>query len=181
MAETVGDAADEAIMTRVKLKDRAALRELYVRHAAPLRAFVAHVLGDPSDAADVVQESFLAVWDGAAGFRDHLSFRAWLYRIGRNKAIDRLRRSSREVARDPDETVPDSDPDPEQVALASEDQMRVQTCLGKLSGAHRRVVSLAFFEGLTYREIAVIEEVSEGTVKSRVFHAKQLLMHCLTQ
>lgn len=180
MAESLGDQTDEAIMQRVKNADRRALRELYDRHAGPLTGFVGQTLGDPVEAADIVHECFIAVWDGAARFREDLSFRAWLYTIGRNKAVDRLRKGSREVLGDPDPTMPDLDPDPEQAAAACEDRDRVRICLDKLSGTHRRVVSLSFFEGMTYREIADVESVSEGTVKSRVFHAKKLLMHCLS-
>ncbi len=168
-------------MARVKNADQAALRILYDRHAAGLTAFVGQTLGDRVEAADIVHETFISAWERAASFRENLSLRAWLYTIGRNKAIDRLRKSRREVLRDPDPTIPDLDPNPEQVALVSEDTSRVRECVEKLSATHRNVVSLAFFEGLPYREIAEIEGVNEGTVKSRIFHAKKLLMHCLSQ
>jgi len=172
---------DEALMERVKRADKAGLRELYDRHSGPLTAFVARTLSDPVDAADIVHEAFISVWDGSAKFRENTSFRAWLYRIARNKAIDRLRKNKREVLSEPDDTVPDSDPDPAEIAEICEDRSRVRACLEKLSATHHRVVSLSFFEGMTYREIANVEDVSEGTIKSRIFHAKKLLMHCLTQ
>lgn len=168
-------------MGQVKHADKAALRLLYERHAAGLTAFVGQTLGDPVEAADIVHEAFISVWEKASAFRETLSFRAWLYTIGRNKAVDRLRKGTRTVLREPDHAQPDLDPDPEQVVLACDDVSRVRACLEKLSSAHRRVVSLAFYEDLTYREISGIEDVSEGTVKSRIFHAKKLLMHCLSQ
>jgi len=181
MPETLETLTDEQLMTRVKAADPLALRVLYDRHAAGLTAFVGQTLGDRVEGADIVHETFIAVWERAASFRDNLSLRAWLYTIGRNKAIDHLRKSRREVLREADPELPDMDPDPEQVAMVSEDKARVRDCLEKLSSTHRNVVSLAFFEGLTYREIAAIEGVNEGTIKSRVFHAKKLLMHCLSQ
>ncbi|MEL6530430.1 MAG: RNA polymerase sigma factor [Pseudomonadota bacterium] len=173
--------SDEALMEKVKQADKASLRVLYDRHSGPLSAFVGKSLSDPVDAADIVHEAFISVWDGSAKFRENTSFRAWLYRIARNKAIDRLRKNKREVLAEPDDTIPDSDPDPGEVAEICEDRDRVRACLEKLSAAHRKVVSLSFFEGMTYREIADVEDVSEGTIKSRIFHAKKLLMHCLTQ
>lgn len=171
---------DEALMERVKQSDKAALRVLYERYSGPLMAYVGRTLSDPVDAADIVHEAFIGLWDGSAKFRENTSLRAWLYTIARNKAIDRLRKTRREVLAEADEAVPDSDPDPGEVAEICEDRSRVRACLEKLSAAHRRVVSLSFFEGMTYREIADVEDVSEGTVKSRIFHAKKLLMHCLS-
>jgi RNA polymerase sigma-70 factor (ECF subfamily) len=181
MAGSLGSLSDEELMSQVKGGDRSALRELYERYSAPLCAFLGQMLHNHAEAADILHETFLGVWETAAGFRDNHSFRAWLYTIGRNKAIDRMRKSAREVLGEPDPNLPDLDPDPEQAAAASEDESRVRACLEKLSAGHRRVVSLAFFEGMTYREIAEVEGLSEGTVKSRVFHAKQLLMHCLSR
>jgi len=168
-------------MGRVKRADKSALRELYDRHAAGLTAFVAQTINDPVEAADVVHETFISVWEKADGFREDLSLKSWLYTIGRNKGVDQFRKSSKTVLREPDPTLPDNDPDPEQVALVCDDQARVRACVEKLSPSHRRSVVLAFFEGLAYRDIAEIEGVNEGTVKSRIFHAKKLLMHCLTR
>ena len=172
---------DHDLMQRVKQADKASLRVLYDRHSGPLSAFVAQTLSDPVDAADIVHEAFISVWDGSAKFRENTSFKAWLYTIARNKAIDRLRKTKREVLGEPDTTAPDLDPNPAEIAEACEDRSRVRACLEKLSATHRRVVSLSFFEGMTYREIADLEDVSEGTVKSRIFHAKKLLMHCLSR
>jgi len=181
MSATRLDPSDEELMRRVKRSDTAALRTLYDRHAAGLTAFVGQTLGDAVEAADIVHETFISVWDKAQGFRETLSFKAWLYTIGRNKAIDRLRKGSKTVLREPDPSLPDSDPDPEEIAQIAQDSERVRECLEKLSDSHRRVVSLAFYEDLNYREISEIESVREGTVKSRIFHAKKLLMHCLSQ
>ena len=181
MSDTLDTLTDEQLMAKVKQADRAALRKLYDRHAAGLTAFAAQTLSDPVEAADIVHETFISVWEKAEGFRENLSFKSWLFTIGRNKSVDRLRKGSRMTLGDPDTEVPDLDPNPEQVALNCEDTGRVRACLEKLSDAHRRVVSLAFYEDIAYREIAEIEDVSEGTVKSRIFHAKKLLMHCLSQ
>ena len=179
--ENFDNPSDEALMERVKQADKAALRILYDRYSAPLTAFVGKSLSDPIDAADIVHEAFISVWEGSGKFRENTSFRAWLYTIARNKSVDRMRKTGREVLGEPDTTIPDLDPDPAAVAEMCEDRSRVRACLEKLSAAHRKVVSLSFFEGMTYREIAEIEDVSEGTVKSRIFHAKKLLMHCLSQ
>jgi len=182
MPDDLDTLTDGELMVRVKTADQLALRAIYSRHSAGLTAFVSQTLGgDVEAAADIVHETFIRVWEAPESFREDVSLRAWLYTIGRNKAIDRLRKNRREVLRDPDPAIPDLDPDPEQCAVIGEDKRRVRECLEKLSATHRNVVSLSFFEGLTYHEVGSIEGVSEGTVKSRIFHAKKLLMHCLSQ
>jgi RNA polymerase sigma-70 factor (ECF subfamily) len=73
----------------------------------------------------------------------------------------------------------DTAPDPEAVALAASDAERVRSCLSKLKPAHLTVIRLAFYEDMTYAEIAEVEGAPEGTIKTRIFHAKKLLMRCL--
>jgi RNA polymerase sigma-70 factor (ECF subfamily) len=138
------------------------------------------MLGSRAEASDIVHDIFVSLWDGSAQFRHDASLRGWLFTIARNKVIDRLRRSGREVPREPDVNLPDQAADPEQVAQAAQLREQVAACLEKLSGAHRRAIMLSFYEDFSYREIATIEATTEGTIKSRVFHAKQLLMHCLS-
>jgi RNA polymerase sigma-70 factor (ECF subfamily) len=176
-----GGDSDALLMQRVQDGDTASLKLLYDRHSPGLSGFIERMLGSPAEAADIVHDIFVSLWDGSAQFRRDSSMRAWLYTIARNKAIDRLRRSGREVPREPDVNLPDIAADPEQVAQATQQRERVAACLDKLSDAHRRAVLFSFYEDFTYREIADIEGTSEGTIKSRIFHAKQLLMHCLTR
>jgi RNA polymerase sigma-70 factor, ECF subfamily len=62
---------------------------------------------------------------------------------------------------------------------AASDARRVRACIEKLSPPHRRVIQLAFYDELDYAEISQIEQAAEGTIKTRIFHAKRLLRHCL--
>lgn len=176
-----GENDDALLMQRVRDGDAASLRLLYDRHSPALAAFAERILGNRAEATDIVHDIFVSLWDGSAQFRRDASLRAWLYTIARNKAIDRLRRSGREIPREPDVNLPDLAADPEKVAQATQERERVAACLDKLSDAHRRAVLFSFYDDFTYREIADIEGTSEGTIKSRIFHAKQLLMHCLTR
>ncbi|WP_181164521.1 RNA polymerase sigma factor [Amaricoccus solimangrovi] len=171
--------SDEALIARVAQGDRAAMKRLYDRVSDPLFRFLRARLRDPFEAADVSQETFLEVWRGAARFEGRSSARTWILGIARNRAIDRMRRSGREIPAEPDETIADEAPDPEAVAEAASDAARVRACLDGLSDAHRAAVELAFFQGLAYREIAEVEGIPEGTVKTRILHAKQLLKRCL--
>lgn len=177
----LGEESDAVLMQRVQHGDRASLKLLYERHSLGLTGFAERMLGSPAEAADIVHDIFVSLWDGSAQFRRNTSLRAWLYTIARNKAIDRMRRGGRAISCEPDVNLPDRNPDPEMVAQTAQQRERVIACLAKLSDVHRRAVMLSFYEDFTYREIAVIEGTREGTIKSRVFHAKQLLMHCLSR
>ena len=102
-----------------------------------------------------------------------------MFGIARNKAVDRMRRGAREVLAEPDDSLPDDAPNPEAVVVAASDAARVRECMGRLSDTHRSAIHLAFWRELPYGEIAEIEGVPVGTVKTRILHAKRLLMHCL--
>lgn len=166
-------------LARIALGDKAAMKALYTEYAADLTRFLAVKVGDPVEAADLVHETMLEVWRHAERYEGRGSLRAWIYSIARNKAVDRIRKARRHVLTDETPEQPDGTPDPAALLSASEDAQRLRTCVEKLSPAHRAVIHLAFFEELTYEEIAEIEGCPVGTVKTRIFHAKKLLMHCV--
>lgn len=178
VAEGVGD---QELVQRVAAGDQAAMRVLYERHHDALHAFIRGRCGDEATAADVVHNAMLEVWRGAARFAGAASVKSWIFTIARNKLIDRYRQGGRFQLVDEVPDTADELPDPEAVAIAAKDARRVRACLDKLKEAHRAVIRLAFFDDLSYDEIGAIERVPVGTVKTRIFHAKQLLMRCLGQ
>ena len=172
---------DTDLLRRVGAGDRAALKALYERHADALHKFLRYRLRDPFEAGDVVHEVFLEIWRGAARFEGRAAPRTWIFGIARHKAVDRMRRGTREIATpEPDTGIADDAPDAEAVVVAASDAARLRACIETLSDSHRSVIHLAYYEELPYGEIAVIEGVPVGTVKTRVMHAKRLLLHCLT-
>ena len=170
---------DAGLVARVGAGDKAAMKLLYDAHSDALYHFIRTRLRDPFEAADVMQEVFLEVWRAAARFEGRAAVRTWIFGIARNKAIDRVRRGARLVLAEPDANLPDDAPNPEALAGAASDAARVRDCIGRLSDAHRSAIHLAFYRELTYGEIAEIEGVPVGTIKTRILHAKRLLMHCL--
>jgi len=162
--------------------DRRAMKQLYEQHQAGLYRFIRTRLNDAFEASDVMQEAFLEVWRNAGRFQGQSSVKTWLYSIARNKAVDRIRKSQRLTLREsPDETVPDDAPSPLSVIEAAGDAARLRECLSKLTGAQQSAVRLTFYEDLSYPEAAEVEGVPLGTIKTRIHHAKKLLMHCLTR
>lgn len=169
-----------ALIRRIGSGDQQAMRDLYLKHGDAIYAFLLGRCGDPALARDSVQDTMLDVWRTASRFSGNSSAKTWLFAIARNKLVDALRKRGKLSFV---EEVPDSideAPNPETAAIAAAESSRLRRCLNKLSNTHRTAIRLAFFEDLTYAEIGEIEAVPTGTIKTRIFHAKQALMRCLS-
>ena len=175
------DEDDRAVLRSVARGDKVALKQLYGRYHPGLIRFVEGRLQDAVEAADVVQETFLSVWRQAEGFEGRSSVKTWIFSIARNKAIDRLRQARKTEPLSDEFDLADPSIDLVAVSEGASDARRLRACIAKLGPHHRRAIQLAFFDDLSYAEIAEIEQTPEGTVKTRIFHAKRLLMYCLTK
>ena len=131
--------------------------------------FIRHLVGDDDLAADLTQDTFLRVHRSLGSFRGESLFRTWLFRIARNVTIDDHRRTARRAP-----TQPLRDAALEAVESASEPGLatELRAALDELPEAQRTAFVLVEVCGLRYREVAVVLDISEGTVKSRVFHAR---------
>ncbi|WP_238367225.1 RNA polymerase sigma factor [Mesobacterium pallidum] len=171
---------DTALLARVADGDMAAMKALYMAHADAMTRFVRGRVRDEAEAADIVHDTMLTVWRGAAGFQGRSSVRSWMLTIARNKVVDVIRKQARVTLGDPDDQLPDDTPDPEAALGAVQDAARLRACVEALPERQRAVVHLAYYEEMPLAEIAGIEAVPEGTVKSRIHAAKQLLLRCLS-
>ncbi|WMS41938.1 RNA polymerase sigma factor [Acuticoccus sp. MNP-M23] len=170
----------EFLLRRIALGDKKAMRALYMSVGPDLDRFIQTRSRDPHEVADIVQETMLEVWRRAATFEGRSSVRTWIYSIACHKAADRWRKSTPTVA-EADDTIADEAASPHAVLEALEDGTALRDCIAKLPAVQRAAVHLAFFCDLPYLDIAAIEGCSVGTVKTRVFHAKRLLLHCLSR
>ncbi|QAA77206.1 MAG: sigma-24 (FecI-like) [Candidatus Bipolaricaulis sibiricus] len=166
-------ADEEQLVARVAEGDGDAFRTLYERYADRVFRYALTLLWDRHLAEDVMQETMVAAWKGAGQFEGRSRVSTWLFGIARHQAF-RARRSDAKGQRVPEET--DEVPDP---APLLEREMHVQRAVESLPPEQREVVYLAFYEGLPYEEIARVQGVPEGTVKSRMFHAKRKLAEVL--
>lgn len=178
-------AGDLALVRAVAAGDQGAVAALWDRHAPVLLGLARRVLNDPADAEEVVQEAFLHLWRQAGRYDpSRASVPTWLALVTRSRAIDRLR--TRGVA-DRTHTAAGQEAGPEQHAsgegasrvLHAERATRVRTELAGLPEEQRRVLELAFFEGLTQREIAERTGIPLGTVKTRTLLAMKKLRTAL--
>lgn len=143
-------------------------------------------LGNPEDAFDVSQETFLRVFRSLSGFKGNSSFSTWLFRVENNICIDYARKASRKrrheqsLVVDTEEgestlEVPDLRYSPEDAVERAQLAESVQRCMRQLSDEHRRVLVLRESAGLSYAEIAEALGIEEGTVKSRIARARETL------
>ncbi len=139
---------DFGLLQRIATRDEAALAELYDRHSRLAYRVIVRILASPSDAEDVLQETFLRVWTRADTYDALLgSPAAWLTRIARNRAIDRLRARRVRINVVVEPAVHAADEAPR---------------------SHRALIEAAFFEGYTHSELATRFGVPLGTVKTRI-------------
>ncbi len=161
--------SSEQLLQLVAAGGEDALAELYDRYGGLGYALALRVLRDRHYAEDAVQEAFVAVWRTAAGFRtERGGARAWILTLVHRRAVDRVRREQRH-ANLAAEWMPGGEAGP--APGASADQLYVRDALASLSPAERKVIGLAYYEGLTQDEIAAALRIPVGTVKSRTARA----------
>lgn len=169
-----------------------AYEELIERFQQPVYGMVYRLLGNASDASDVVQDVFLKVFRNVHCFREQSTLRTWIYRIAVNEAHNHRRWFSRhcrnEVSldseREDDYRSPlPADPgrSPYHQALDSENRTLIEDALTRINPAFRAAVVLRDIENLSYEEIAEILQVSLGTVKSRILRGREALRRELAQ
>ena len=171
-----------AALARVGRGDRVALHEVYQRTASKLFGVCLRIFPEPSDAEDALQDAFVIVWQKAGSFDPaRASPITWLVTLTRNRAIDRLRASGRRLTAPLDLAfdVVDDAPDAEACLIASDDRARVAQCMDTLASSDAMMIRTAFFEGVTYADIADRASVPVGTVKSRIRRALMKLKACL--
>ncbi|ABV94162.1 RNA polymerase [Dinoroseobacter shibae DFL 12 = DSM 16493] len=170
---------DIDLVAQIGMGDKRAMHALYLRYNDAIYAFSLSRAGNPELASDCVHDTMLDVWRTAAKFQGRSSVKTWLFSIARNKLVDALRKRGKHAYVEDVPEVEDTAPNPEAAAIAAAERARLHHCLEGLSGPQRAAVRLAFLEELTYPEVAEIEAVPVGTIKTRIHHAKRALMRCL--
>lgn len=182
MASAPSPASDDlSLLTRAAKGDSAAVLALYDRHASALLALAMRVLGNRDEAEEVLQDSFVKIWQEAAAYdANRAGFRAWACTIVRNRALDLLRRrgtAARTAAVSAED--PEVPPAPDVSASDEETSTRVRAALAELPEAQRKALELAYYEGLTHVEIATRTSAPLGTVKTRILDGMRKLKAAL--
>lgn len=182
----VSSASDEALMKAISRRRYDALAELYDRHGKRLRATIDGVVHEEADADDVLQEIFVQIWDEAVRYSPKAGKPlGWMVTIARRRAIDRLRRRqaySRVRERYQERVTHEASSSPRQaddVFMLNDLRHFLNGCMRVLPRLQREAVELAFFKGLSHREIAAATRAPLGTVKTRLELGLQKLTHAL--
>lgn len=165
--------AEAELLAAVAGGDRAALRELYERHAPWLTLRLSRRCGDPDVVDDAVQDTFLAVWRQAGRYDGRGEVAAWIWGIAIRRLIDGLRRRPRREL--PLAHREETEPSAEEQVLLGIEHGDLGGALGRLSPELRAVVQATVLDGLTTREAGRLLGIPAGTVKTRMMRARAQL------
>lgn len=170
---------------RAQLGDVGALTNLVGAHQERVLHYLESIVGSRDDAEDALQDIWVTVVRKIAKLEDPRAFRAWLYRIARNRALSGLRRRRREgelLVAEVDgieNTFIESDED--EAWFGELDPEALHAAIKDLSPAHREAIVLRYFQGMGYEEISEIASCSIGTIRSRIHYGKVELGRLLTR
>ena len=171
MVETDGD-----LIERIRAGEHLALKTLYARHHVKVFRFAMRILRSESGAEDVVSEVFLDIWRNAAKFEGRSEASTFLLAIARNKAYSQLRKRREDELDDEHAGQIEDQSDTPEAALQKKNKGELlRACMAKLSREHREVMDLAYYHDKSVEEVAEIVGIPEGTVKTRMFHARKKL------
>lgn len=184
-------AAEEELLRRSREGDLEAYDEMVRRYQERIYATIYHMTSNHEDANDLAQETFIKAFHALKSFKGGSSFYTWLYRIAVNKTINFLKQRKNKAQmslddldfhaeHDPDLVALISDKTPRREATLTELQEKLNEAMQKLSESHRLVVTLHDVQGLSHEEIAKIMDCNIGTVRSRLFYARQQLQAYLS-
>lgn len=165
-----GDLRVTALLGKVAAGDESAFATLYDEVAARVLGLARRIIRNHSLAEEVTQEVMVEVWRTAPRFDQHRgSGIGWILMLTHRRAVDRVRRSSAQSARDVNDASAQPVQEPiDEALLRREETAEVRSALDKLTDLQREAIELAYYGGRTYREVAVELEIPEGTAKSRL-------------
>lgn len=183
--------AEMELVRRARKGDMAAYDDLIRRYQERIYATIYHMTSNHEDANDLAQEAFIKAYQALKSFKGGSSFYTWVYRIAVNKTINFLKQRKNRTQMSLNDLDFNAEHDPDLVALISEKtprrdiglselQEKLNAAMQKLSEHHRLVVTLHDVQGLSHEEIAKIMHCNIGTVRSRLFYARQQLQAYLS-
>ena len=176
---SIGREEDQQLIRAIADRDQSAFGVVYQKYNRRIYNYLRHIIQDEVGAEDVLQEVFLAVWQGAARFKQKSSVKTWIYRIAYKQSITWLRRHPRKNNQIGLDDVTDEGSSPEEGAISDIRSAQLQKAMANLTPKHRAVLELAFLQEMSYADIAVILDCPVGTVKSRMSYALRNLSHRL--
>lgn len=180
------ETGDLELVRRTRDGDFEAYNDLVRRYQERIYATIYHMTSNHEDANDLAQDTFIKAFQALNSFKGGSSFYTWIYRIAVNKTINFLKQRKNKAQMSLDDLDLNAEHDPDLVALVSERtprrdaglaelQEKLNEAMQRLSDSHRMAVTLHDIQGMSHEEIAKIMDCNVGTVRSRLFYARQQL------
>ncbi|HYJ86122.1 MAG TPA: sigma-70 family RNA polymerase sigma factor [Pyrinomonadaceae bacterium] len=177
------EATDRDLVATATTGVEGSFEELVRRYQRPISAYVYRMVGDYEAALDLTQEIFIKVYGSLARYRSEFKFSTWIYKIAHNSAVDHLRRNagrerslSSGVEGDQYELPIESGSlSPEQESERRERRLEIEAVVRSLPNAYRELIVLRHSQDLTYEEIVEVTGLPLGTVKNRLFRAREMM------
>jgi RNA polymerase sigma-70 factor, ECF subfamily len=177
------DATDRDLVATATTGVEGSFEELVRRYQRPISAYVYRMVGDYEAALDLTQEIFIKVYGSLARYRSEFKFSTWIYKIAHNSAVDHLRRNagrerslvSGTEGDQYDLPIESTSLSPEQESERRERRLEIEAVVRSLPNAYRELIVLRHSQDLTYEEIVEVTGLPLGTVKNRLFRAREMM------
>ena len=182
-AKEISSVSDRDLVSSAVAGAEGSFEELVRRYQRPISAYVYRMVGDYESALDLTQEIFIKVYNSLRRYRDEFKFSTWIYKIAHNSAVDHLRRTAtREQS-----LINGSEDDqyelpiesgrlsPEQESERKERRVEIESVIRALPANYRELIILRHSQDLTYEEIVEVTGLPLGTVKNRLFRAREMM------
>jgi RNA polymerase sigma-70 factor (ECF subfamily) len=191
-SHSIEGSSDHELLEAIRDGDEMAFQEIVRRYRNPITNFIYRMIDDYERAVELAQETFIRIYTSASRYQANYSFSTYIYRIASNLAISELRRRKRRkfvslltpFTNDDGEAVeldpPDTNPLQDEALIQAERRKAVARAITSLPEKYRAAIVLRDVEGLSYDRIAEVLKLSEGTVKSRINRARNLLKEKLS-
>jgi RNA polymerase sigma-70 factor (ECF subfamily) len=172
-------------IARAQAGEEEAFRMLVEQHSRSVFNVAYRIVGNPHDAEEAVQETFLRVFKRLDGFQERAQFTTWLYRVAANAALDLVRKRQRHASRETELEIQDAPsrphavttPDPERMARSGQISERVAGAMDLLTPGERAAFTLRHLQGLSIHEIGTALDMEGSAVKNAIFRAVQKMRH----
>ncbi len=169
-------ADDRELITLAAGTDEAAMRELFLRHRQKVSGFIRRVLSDDAVVEELTSEVFLEVWRGARNYQGRSAVTTWILSIAHYRALNVLRKRGEENWDEDDAwQIADERDDPEVTAQKADKSALLRKCSEDLTPLQREIIDLVYYHEMSVREVSEVLDIPEGTVKTRLFKARNRL------
>ncbi len=173
-------ADDHELIALVAATDEAAMRELFLRHRQKVSAFIRRVMSDDAVVEELTSEVFLEIWRGARNFEGRSAVTTWILSIAHYRALNVLRKRGEENWDEDDAIqIADERDDPEVSAQKADKSARLRQCSNGLTALQREIIDLVYYHEMSIRDVSEVLDIPEGTVKTRLFKARNRLAKLL--